>query len=301
LVAGDLWPEESSLKLLDQVHKEGHQAGRATMEKNREIVVTLTTIPSRALGALPCLESLLAQRYPIYTVELNLPRYCARFGVDYDRSALQGIEELAERSGGKLRVRAVDEDLGPITKLVPTLEAHPDAWIAVCDDDQFYPSTWLSTLARYHTSASGRAVVGPSGLARGRERPMVKVAFPSKPWPVLCPQGYTGYLFDAGLVRGENLRRFFQQVRGWNANATWVDDVVVGAFFDTLGVPRFAVPFAPNARPQALGLGDALHDDDMAYYQAHGQSRHGELIRELLARGLFRGRSPDGARVEGEG
>jgi hypothetical protein len=268
---------------------------------DREIIVTLTTIPSRISGTLRCLESLLSQRYPFYSVEVNLPRRCVRFGADYDQSGIMGIERLSERSQGKLKIREVDEDLGPITKLVPTLEAHPETWIAVCDDDQHYPPTWLPTLAQYQARASGRVVVGPSGLARGRDRPMVKVAFPSKSLPVMCTQGYTGYLFDARLVRARSLRSFFYEVKGWNANAAWVDDVVVGAFFDSLGIPRYAVPFAPNARPKALGFGDALHEEDMVYYRTHGQSRHGELIRELLSRGFFRPRQPGRGHEDREG
>ncbi len=44
-----------------------------------------------------------------------------------------------------LEIRETD-DLGPFTKLIPSLRAHPGSFVATADDDVYYDHTWLERL-----------------------------------------------------------------------------------------------------------------------------------------------------------
>jgi hypothetical protein len=97
---------------------------------------------------------------------VSLTSYPARFGslhltlaclLDQSVKADRTILWIAHQDMGKLpsevrnlktrglEIRACD-DLRSFKKLIPTLEAFPDAFIATADDDVYYPRNWLETL-----------------------------------------------------------------------------------------------------------------------------------------------------------
>lgn len=131
-----------SLRSLDE-------AWAATADRS-DIVISLTTTPSRIALLEHTLKSLLDQTRPPARIVLNLPRHSQREGVAYTiPDALK-----AQKS---LDIRRCD-DLGPATKLIPTLRAEdPDTPILVLDDDRIYPA-WLiahyeAALARHPEAA----------------------------------------------------------------------------------------------------------------------------------------------------
>lgn len=108
--------------------------------KRSSIVVSLTTTPNRLPFLEKTLKSLLRQSLAPARILLNLPRHSSRDGAAYVLS-----EGLANVAG--LHVVWLDEDLGPATKLLPTLVgASPNQMIAVVDDDQIYPRNFIADL-----------------------------------------------------------------------------------------------------------------------------------------------------------
>jgi hypothetical protein len=63
----------------------------------------------------------------------------------HDMDALPGEVRALQANG--LEIRTCD-DLGPFKKLIPALEAFPDAYVATADDDLYYPRDWLEVLVR---------------------------------------------------------------------------------------------------------------------------------------------------------
>jgi hypothetical protein len=104
--------------------------------KNRsDIVITLTTTPSRINLLDHTLKSLLDQSRPPGRIVLNLPAYSAR-----EQTAYVLPDRLKHLSC--LDVQPCD-DLGPGTKLIPRLGSEaPDTPLLVLDDDRIYPH-WL--------------------------------------------------------------------------------------------------------------------------------------------------------------
>lgn len=251
------------------------------------VVITLSTIPTRIDAIEPCLCSLLDQDYPEFRVVLNLPEICLRDGEVYRQPPWMS-RLLDDQS--HFQTRRVDEDYGPITKLVPTLQAGWNSLVAVCDDDHVYGPHWLATLVSAQRALSSSAVVGFSGIVTGERGGLLKYVRVSSPQPVLFTQGYTGYLFDVSVLGGADLLDAAKRIWKIDPLARFVDDVVVGAFFDELGMPRFAVPQPKMATNDSLNLGDALHDDDMNYARAYGPSRHQRVLRKLCNHGFFSNR-----------
>jgi hypothetical protein len=104
-----------------------------------KLVVSLTSHPPRFGMLKQALESILNQDMrPDVTVLWLAPHEFA--ALPYDLLRMNG---LTIRQCG---------DIGPYKKLVPALEAYPDAYIVTADDDLVYPRTWLRGLVEAHRS-----------------------------------------------------------------------------------------------------------------------------------------------------
>lgn len=112
--------------------------GRKVLWEGMRVVVSFTTIPSRAHGLGRLFSSLSLQTYSADAYYLWLPRHFGRFPE----------EELCDiRAPSWVEIVPCD-DLGPFTKLGWALreELDDDTIIVTCDDDAYYPSRWLEGL-----------------------------------------------------------------------------------------------------------------------------------------------------------
>lgn len=109
--------------------------------RERELIVTMTTIPYRIGKIHVVIESLLRQTILPDKIVLNLSR--DHFS---DDALPPALEHLRTRG---VDVRFVD-DLGPYKKLIPTMMSDPDALWVTADDDLLYPPEWLERLYRAH-------------------------------------------------------------------------------------------------------------------------------------------------------
>lgn len=101
--------------------------------RRSDLVICLTTLPSRLPEIEATLKSLLYQSTAPARIRLHLPRLSRRERVGYQVPdwilALKSIE-----------VVACEEDHGPATKFIPALQDLPaDQRILVLDDDKLYP------------------------------------------------------------------------------------------------------------------------------------------------------------------
>jgi hypothetical protein len=101
-----------------------------------ELIVSVTSYPARFSTLHLTLECLLDQT-------LKADRTILWIAHDDLVQLPDGVRDLKQRG---LEIRACD-DLRSFRKLVPALEAFPDAFIATADDDVYYPADWLARLA----------------------------------------------------------------------------------------------------------------------------------------------------------
>ncbi len=130
------------------------------------IRVSLTTSPDRIRQLEPVLASLQeGQNVQAEAIQLNVPLVFGRTGAGYD------LPPFLARRG--VCVHRCD-DLGPATKLVPTVQGlspADDVWIVVVDDDVRYLPRFLATLEA--------AIQGNPTAAHGISCPRMKLCLAS--------------------------------------------------------------------------------------------------------------------------
>lgn len=208
-------------------------------DRGSDIVVTLSSIPSRIGRIAPALASLLDQTVPPREIVLALPERSRREGRTY---------RVPDAVGSHPRIRVVrtGRDWGPATKLLPTLRAHahaPDTPVLAVDDDNIYPRTFVETFARWAGRLPDAALtlrgcrVPPS--RRWRDCREFKGAGLRDPAPTDIVQGCAGI-----LVRP----RFFDEAlfdyRDAPEGAFYVDDLWISGHLARRRVPAWVLPFA---------------------------------------------------------
>ena len=104
-----------------------------------ELVISLTSYAARFPVLHLTLKSLLDQSVRPNRIVLWIAHE------DLDRIP----DEVRALEGKTLEIRGT-EDLRNFKKILPSLEAFPEAFILICDDDSYYPDNWLErTVAAY--------------------------------------------------------------------------------------------------------------------------------------------------------
>jgi hypothetical protein len=132
LLTQDILPA-AAVRLPDPVDRKGN------------VIVGLTTTPTRIGKILPTIQSLLAQSRPADQIILSVPEKLARTGERFGDIPKE-LQALAD--AGKLEIHRT-KDYGPATKFIGPLEVggDPDDKICWLDDDILYSPLLLQTLA----------------------------------------------------------------------------------------------------------------------------------------------------------
>jgi hypothetical protein len=136
-----------------------------------DIIVTLTTLPSRIERIDMTLKSLLRQTLSPAAIRINIPHTSRREGRAYE------VPSWLRRLRSVHIVRC--EDFGPSTKLIPTLlDAGPEQRLLVVDDDRIYHPHFIEQMVAAAQAQPDAAVAGsgwdaPSDLT---DRPSTLVA-----------------------------------------------------------------------------------------------------------------------------
>lgn len=199
--------------------------------RQERIVISLTTIPSRAADLQPVLRSLLDQTEPADRILLALPRVTMK-GEPYPQP------ETLHLPPGVDVLRC--EDVGPATKLIPALGAEPDALILVVDDDVIYPAGMIAALLAEHRR-NPKAAIGLRGVVlsldtRFADLDHVMATGISETTPVDILFGTWGYLLPPGCL-GRDVADFSAAPPG----ARFVDDVWVSGHLARAGIERRVV------------------------------------------------------------
>lgn len=218
----------------------------AAWERNTlrsDAIVSLTTIPSRLPLIGLTLKSLMRQHVAPARIVLNLPRFSRRENVAYEvPDFLKDLRSVTIRWC---------EDLGPATKLLPSLQGEDaDTRIIVVDDDRVYPGNLVADLVRASDAEpdvafSMRGWIVPSDLTDrqttlwkklGNQPPApVRARRISAPTRVDIIMGVSGYLVKPRFFDIAGVMDYDQAPR----EAFFVDDVWISAH---LKVPRIVLP-----------------------------------------------------------
>jgi len=142
------WPlREIRYRWIERSHRaeigSSSASGVTSVKRNPELIISLTTIPERIGTVALCLNSLLRQslkpdRLILWLSESNEP---GRPVISHT-SLPENLLRLVPRG---LEIRWC-KDIRSYRKIIPTMDAHPDAIIVTADDDILYPRYWLKSL-----------------------------------------------------------------------------------------------------------------------------------------------------------
>ncbi len=119
------------------------------VNSNNKVVITLTTIPDRINLMKPTIISLLSQNVRVDEIAINIP-YTSRKGNPY-------IIPNWLINTTNIKIYRVGEDLGPITKIIPTLQREEEnTRIIVVDDDIIHHTNNINTLVKMFEQHNGR-------------------------------------------------------------------------------------------------------------------------------------------------
>jgi glycosyltransferase involved in cell wall biosynthesis len=201
-------------------------AGKHSGSNQLKIIASMTTIPSRINMIRPVVESVLSQTTPIVQLEINIPYKCTRTGEIYDIPAwlkqIQGIKIFRT------------EDLGPITKIAPTLlryQCDSETYIWSIDDDCAYPANQLEILLRAHRAEKRRILTRYGGKLNSDGT----VNFWYGEADVTMLEGFGGVLYPPACIEND----FVDYIKLTSANSECrkSDDLVLAMYFNSIGVP----------------------------------------------------------------
>lgn len=235
----DAWDEWQLSRLSVTELDEQNQAN----PNRADVIVTLSTIPSRIGLMEPTIKSLLRQTLRPRAIVINVPPYSLREKTEYVIPPF--LQDLKSVTINRC------EDQGPATKFLPVVNtAAPDQAIVVVDDDRIYPPNLVAELWAAATRKPDAAFcmsgwrvppdltdrpttiwsnfwLTPPTQLRGRRL--------QQPEPIDMLMGYAGYIIRPRQLDLAGLNTFANAPR----EAFFVDDIWISAH---TRVPRFALP-----------------------------------------------------------
>jgi hypothetical protein len=200
------------------------------VDQTGNVIVGLTTTPTRIGKILPTIQSLLAQSRPADQIILSVPEKLARTGERFGDIPKE-LQALAD--AGKLQIHRT-KDYGPATKFIGPLEVggDPDDKICWLDDDILYSPMLLQTLAEeldtrpktalgvcgfFMTGATGYAIAPDNGghaeilegfggvMCRRSDMPKAELwsAIPASEFASLSPVARAKFLADDYMMSTE--------------------------------------------------------------------------------------------------
>lgn len=245
-----------------------------TINKMRsDAVISLSVLPTRFKGLKPTLNSLTDQSVLPEKIILNLPKTFRRDKTNYVIPEYVKNHPLVE-------INWIENDLGPATKLLPTLDLYkddPDKLIIIVDDDQIYPRGMVENYIK-HSKELPDAAMTLSGwtvpksfdhadkvqLYGGIVRFYRMDNSVAKPVQVDCLQGAASFavkpkLFDRTVHDFDNAPK----------EAFFVDDIWVSGNLARMKSPVFVVPapfrfgrFVSLRQSTQFGLSSTANSDN---------------------------------------
>jgi hypothetical protein len=119
-------------------------------QERKQVIISLTTSPLRIDKIKQVLDNIHPSTYDLICV--NLPDF-------YGRTREEYIVPEWMKTYPKLLINRFGKDLGPISKVVPTMEKFPDSFIVSIDDDILYKPYFINLLGHIYLHAQKKNAI----------------------------------------------------------------------------------------------------------------------------------------------
>jgi glycosyltransferase involved in cell wall biosynthesis len=205
-------------------------------ENNKKVIVTMTTIPERIEKKTikKTLDSLVNQTIKPKVIYINVPKKSKK-NIDYPIDKLHEITS----NYSTVKVNLIEDDLGPITKIIPTLEfINKDDYVILVDDDVQYKPVMIEQLVNSNKDAAGYA---------GRLNQVYKSSeYYSGPVDFL--ETYAGVVYKGHVLLG--LNDYYKEVKEFCEKQ---DDIVIGKYLKNKGITPHVISSKDFATHDAEG------------------------------------------------
>lgn len=218
---------------------------KSNVTTSGEVIISFTTTPERIHGIRPMLNSILDQDWGNVPICLNLSG---------DRFRARELPTYLERLTS-IKINWFDKDLGPASKLLPTLEnLDRDKLVIVVDDDQVYPRQLIKSYMNYSKRISNAAMTlqgwaVPKDLAH-KNRKVVMGAYArlfdlsrriDAPKKVNVLQGSSSYAVRPRFFSKELFQFDNAPVEAFYADDIWISGHLAKQKVETMVIPSEAI------------------------------------------------------------
>jgi hypothetical protein len=229
-----------------------------SIHQERQVIVSLSTLPDRIGRLRPTLECLLNQTRPPDEIVLAVPKFSIRQKRGYTIPSY-----LTQLPG--VRLLQCETDWGPATKFIAIVQdqlaaGRGDSLIMVVDDDRIYPRNSIELYLHYHARLPDAALCFRGGpIPRSlnwRHGEMVYGVDLQTPKRTAVMTGCGSYLIQP---------RFFDSSL-WDystapESAFYMDDIWVSGCLERRGVEKYVIPASAMMRTVVRQVGTmTLHD-----------------------------------------
>lgn len=261
------------------------------------VIATCSTIPSRVNKMKETLLSIKNQSFPIHHIEVNLPTHCKRTNEPYPEPLwLNDLSDCVQIH--------TTPDMGPITKIYPTIERHQseDIFIFSFDDDINYPPQTLQTLIESYKSLTKPTqlqkrkitdvAVGISGFNFTTLFNKINIAAQYSQEPVHVVEGYAGVLYHTTCFKPDF--KVYISLTQKSQDAFFSDDVIISNYLERQKIPRHVaisesynrLQFWENKDQTVLNYG--LQSDALQAQTGGHNQRYERLFRDPLTKNLMK-------------
>lgn len=202
-----------------------------TKKNKTEIVVSLTTSPTRILLMQNVIESILQQTVPPTIIRLNLPRFFKRTNTPYNIPSFI-------TNNTKIKIFWYDEDYGPIMKVLPTIidyQNNLNVVVIYTDDDVLFLPNTIETHLKFIIK-DPKSVYCVSGFIfdKGEWKFPLKEAILNY---VDIPEGFMSVAFQSSIFNNVriSLIEYYNLLKN-NKVCFGSDDLILGNFFAGNGI-----------------------------------------------------------------
>ena len=219
--------------------------------KSNEIIISMSTIPSRISVIEPVIKSLINQTLKPDYIYINVPKKYKRFTEKIKKPSF-----LEKKEYINVRLFHMENDYGPASKFIGTLEnpnVDNEAFVCITDDDVIKHEDWLKTLYNKFIALKQTSICSFVELNLGNN----------------IIWGYLGYIFKKKMLNLDNILEFYGKIE---KECFLVDDHWFTGYCHNKSIPIFNIPIGRqseintplDASDSLVGLGGENNRRDVS-------------------------------------